>query len=294
MTSKGRGKKFWLTRNRVAALKTVAGRYPIAPGLIILAVIFVAIFAPFLTPHSPIEQNLSNRLASPSATHLLGTDHMGRDILVRLMFGARVSLAIASLTLALAGTIGLIVGLCSGYAGRWIDAVLMRITDATIAFPIIFIALLFAVIFGPSFRNVILAIGLVVWARYARMVRGEVLGIKKRDFVALAKIAGCSPFRIMVKDILPNVLNTFVVLLTLQVGWVILMEATLSFLGAGIPPPTPTWGSMISDGRGYISTAYWVSVFPGIVILLTVLSFNLLGDWLRETLDPKLRQAISV
>jgi len=168
--------------------------------------------------------------------------------------------------------------------------VLMSATDAMLAFPGVFIAMLFAVALGPSFKNVVLAILLVLWARYARVVRGEVLSLKERDFVALSKVAGCSTLRIMVWDIFPNILNTTVVMLTLQVGWVILMEASLSFLGAGVPPPTPAWGSMVADGRQYVATAWWITVFPGIAIFLTALSFNLIGDWLREALDPKLRQ----
>jgi peptide/nickel transport system permease protein len=274
----------------LSKLKAAMQRYLRVPVVIILTFVIMAIFAPFLTPYSPTVQNLSARLTSPSAKFPLGTDHMGRDILTRIMFGARTSFVVAFLALALGGTIGLIIGIWSGYSGGRIDAVLMRLTDSMLAFPIIFIALLLAVTLGPSLWNVVVAIGIVVWARYARVIRGEVLTLKERDFVALAKVAGCSPLRIMARDIFPNVLNTFVVMLTLQVGWVILVEATLSFLGAGIPPPNPTWGSMIADGRRYINTAWWVSFFPGIAILLTALSFNLLGDWLREALDPKLRQ----
>ena len=166
----------------------------------------------------------------------------------------------------------------------------MRITDATLSFPIVLLALILAVTAGPSFGNVVLAIAVILWARYARVIRGEVLTLMEQDFVAQSRIVGCGPWRLITRHLFPNTLNTLIVLLTLQVGYVIIVEASLSFLGAGIPPPAPAWGSMIADGREFITTAWWVSFFPGLAILLVVLAFNLLGDWLRDTLDPRLRQ----
>jgi len=257
----------------------------------------MAIFANLITPHSPTEQSLPERLIPPawqaggSTDHLLGTDVLGRDVLSRIIFGSRVSLLVAFLSLLIGGLGGTLLGVIAGYSGGKLDAVIMRAADSTLAFPMILLALLLAVTLGPSLQNVVIAISITLWARYARAVRGEVLSVKERDFVAQAKIVGCSRFRIIVQHILPNVLNTVVVLLTLQVGWVIIVEATLSFLGAGVPPPTPTWGSMVSDGREYLVAAWWISFLPGIAIVMVVLSFNLMGDWLSEALDPKLREA---
>jgi peptide/nickel transport system permease protein len=182
------------------------------------------------------------------------------------------------------------VGLVAGYHGGTVDAVLMRATDATMSFPVILLALILAVTVGPSFTNVVVAIAVILWARYARVIRGQVLTLMGLDFIGQARIAGAGAWRIITRHLLPNTLNTLVVLVTLQIGYVIIVEASLSFLGAGIPPPTPAWGSMISEGREFVTSAWWVSGLPGLAILLVVLAFNLLGDWLRDTLDPKLRQ----
>jgi peptide/nickel transport system permease protein len=178
----------------------------------------------------------------------------------------------------------------AGYYGGRVDATLMRMTDATLSFPVILLALILAVTVGPSFANVVIAIAVILWARYARVIRGQVLTLMELDFIAQARIAGAGAWRIITRHLLPNTLNTLVVLVTLQIGYVIIVEASLSFLGAGIPPPTPAWGSMIAEGRDFVTSAWWVSCFPGLAILLVVLAFNLLGDWLRDTLDPKLRQ----
>ena len=271
-------------------------RAPLIPMAIILLVIFTAIFAPLLTPHSTTKPSLADRLTPPawqeggSWEHPLGTDALGRDMGTRLMFGGRVSLMVAIFTLAIGGGIGTAIGLISGFFGGRVDAVLMRSADSTLAFPIILFAILLVVAIGPNMGNVVLAIALVLWARYARVIRGEVLALRERDFIARARVSGCSNLRIILFHLFPNTVNTLLVLLTLQVGWVIIVEASLSFLGAGIPPPTPAWGSMVSDGREYVDTAWWVSALPGIAIMLTVVAFNLFGDWLRDTLDPKLRQ----
>jgi len=207
-----------------------------------------------------------------------------------MIYGGRVSLMIGLLGLLVGGGVGATLGLIAGYAGGRVDAFLMRVTDTALSFPIILFAILLVVILGGSILTVVIAVALVLWARFARVVRGETLSLRERDFVALARLAGSSPRRIIVVHLLPNVFNTLMVLLSLQVGWVIIVEASLSFLGAGVPPPTPTWGSMIAEGRDYIASAWWISFFPGLAILVTVLAFNLLGDWLRDALDPTLRQ----
>jgi peptide/nickel transport system permease protein len=263
---------------------------------IIASMVFVAIFAPLLTPHSPTEQSLPEKLLPPfwqdggSSKYILGTDLFGRDLLTRLFYGARVSLSVAATALLAGGGVGLIIGILSGYVGGRLDSCLMRTVDATLAFPTILFALLLAVSLGQGLQTLIMAVSFILWARFARVVRGEVLAVKTRDFIALARVRGCSHLRIMAVHILPNVLNTFMVMLTLNMGFVIIVEASLSFLGAGIPPPTPSWGQMVAEGRGRLASAWWVSTFPGVAITLVVLAFNLFGDWLRDRLDPKLRQ----
>jgi peptide/nickel transport system permease protein len=271
-------------------------RLPWVPAAIIVVLVFVAVLAPLLAPYSPTAQSLPDRLLPPawleggSAQHLLGTDVLGRDMLSRLLYGARVSLAVAVSALLAGGVVGLALGILSGYLGGRVDSVLMRVVDATLTFPTILIALLLAVSLGAGLQTMVIAITLILWARFARVVRGEVLAVKTRDFVALARVHGCSHLRIMGVHILPNVTNTFMVLLSLHIGFVILVEASLSFLGAGIPPPTPSWGQMVADGRSHIASAWWLSVLPGGAIMLVVLAFNLFGDWLRDWLDPRLRQ----
>jgi peptide/nickel transport system permease protein len=271
-------------------------RLPLIPAGILGLFIVCALGAGILTRHNPYETSLRLRFRPPawvtggSWEYPLGTDHLGRDVLTRVVYGARVSLSAGVLTVLLAGGMGAAIGLLSGFYGGRLDAILMRVADATLAFPIILFALILAVTLGPSFLNVIVAVAIVLWARYARVIRGEVLSLKERDFIAQARLTGCSTWRILLWHLFPNTLNTLIVLLTLQIGYVILVEASLSFLGAGIPPPTPAWGSMVAEGRDYMTRAWWVSVFPGMAILLVVLSLNLLGDSVRDTLDPKLRQ----
>jgi peptide/nickel transport system permease protein len=274
------------------------GRLPWIAALIIVGLVVAAAGAPLLAPHSPTEQSLPDKLRPPAwqeggeARYLLGTDTLGRDVLSRLLYGARVSLIVAAAALLAGGVIGLAVGIVSGYVGGRVDSVLMRVVDATLTFPTILIALLLAVSLGQGLRTMVMAIAVILWARFARVVRGEVLTVKGRDFVALAQVRGCSHVRIMAVHIMPNVMNTFMVLLSLHIGFVILVEASLSFLGAGIPPPTPSWGQMVSDGRSHIASAWWLSFPPGLAILLVVLAFNLFGDWLRDWLDPRLRQQV--
>ena len=263
---------------------------------IIVAFVVVALLAPLLSPADPYEQSLRNRFRPPvweergAWAHPLGTDRLGRDLFSRILWGARVSLAAGVVTVLVASAFGAAVGLVAGYYGGRVDAMLMRITDATMAFPVILLALILAVTAGPSFANVVLAIAVILWARYARVIRGQVLTLMHLDFIAQARLAGAGASRIITRHLFPNTLNTLMVLVTLQIGYVIIVEASLSFLGAGIPPPTPAWGSMIAEGREFVTSAWWVSMFPGLAILLVVLAFNLLGDWLRDTFDPKLRQ----
>jgi peptide/nickel transport system permease protein len=271
-------------------------RLPWLSVLVIATMLCMAILAPLLAPHSPIDQTLRDKLLPPfwfeggSSKYILGTDAFGRDILSRLIYGARVSLIVAALALTVGGGVGLVIGIVSGYLGGIVETILMRLVDAAFTFPAILFALLLAVTMGQGLGTLVIAISLLLWAPFARIIRGEVLALKQRDFVALAKVRGCSEVRIMLTHILPNVLNTFMVLLTLNIGVVIIAEAALSFLGAGIPPPTPTWGLMVSEGRGRIAEAWWVSLIPGLAITALVLSVNLFGDWLRDRLDPRLRQ----
>lgn len=271
-------------------------RLPLVPLVILGIFVIMAIFAPFLAPHSPTDQNLRDRLMPPAwdgdgnTDHLLGTDQLGRDILSRIIYGTQTVFKVSLACLAIGGGIGGLAGLLAGYKGGWLDTIIMRVADANIAFPVILLAMLLVLTMGAGLGTVILAMSLVVWAPFARLTRGEVLSIRERDWVTQARINGCSDVRIIFRHVAPHVLNTWVVVLTLQMGFIILFEAGLSFLGAGVPPPTPTWGRMVSDGRDVVSEAWWVPIMPGLAIALLVLSFNMLGDWLREVLDPKLRQ----
>jgi peptide/nickel transport system permease protein len=264
--------------------------------LILLVLVFTALFAPFLAPFDPKVGSLGDRLKPPcwqnggSSAHILGTDLLGRDVLSRLIYGARISLAVCVLAIVVAGCIGSLLGIISGYLGGWVDTIIMRVVDLALSLPIILLALLFGVLFGPSFSNIILIISLVLWSQYARMARGETLRIKGRDYVDLARTAGCSDPSIMLRHILPNVAGSLIILATLQVGTVIIIESSLSFLGVGIPPPTPSWGSMIAEGRSYVVSAWWLCMIPGLAILFTVLSVNVLGDTLTELLNPALRR----
>ena len=286
----------WYAAPRVAHVMRQARRYPLVP-IFILAFLLVipAALAPQVAPHDPLRGSLSNRLKPPAwqdggkAQHILGTDKLGRDILSRIIYGARVSLAVSVVAIVVGGVIGTALGLASGYFGGRIDNLLMRLVDISLSLPTILLALVLVAAVGPSFGTVITVLVVLLWARYARLVRGETLSIKERDFIARARVAGASHTRIMARYIFPNVINSLIVLATLQVGYVILLESALSFLGAGLPRPMPAWGLMVADGRELIVTAWWVSMFPGLAIMLTVLALNLLGDWLRDHLDPKLR-----
>jgi len=273
------------------------GDFPLIPAAIIVVIGLFAIFAEAIAPHNPEVGVLGQRFKPPfwqaggSEAHLLGTDHLGRDVLSRLIFGARVSMVVGFTAVIVAGVIGTLLGILSGYMGRWVDQVIMRVTDTWLALPALTFAIFLAAVVGPSEMNIVIILGLVYWTRYARVIRGEVLTLKERDFVRLAVVAGCSKWTIMRKHILPNVLNSAIVLATLMLGVVIVTEAALSFLGVGVPPPKPAWGSMLADGKkGMMAGYWWLTVLPGCCIMLMVLSANLLGDWLRVKLDPQLRQ----
>jgi len=273
------------------------GDFPLIPTLILMAIALVAIFANVLAPHNPEVGSLAARFKPPfwqtggSVKYLLGTDQLGRDVLSRLIFGARISMVVGLTAVMFAGVLGTLLGIISGYLGGWVDQVIMRLTDTWLALPALTFAIFLAAIVGPSMWNIVLILGITYWTRYARVIRGEVLSLKEREFVRLAIVAGCSKRTIMLRHILPNVVNTAIVLGTLELGVVIVTEAALSFLGVGVPPPQPAWGLMLSDGKQGLMVGYWwLTVFPGCCIMLMVLSANLLGDWLRVKLDPQLRQ----
>ena len=272
------------------------GDVPLIPIVILAGIAFVAIFANQLAPHNPEIGTLAARFKPPfwetggSTKYLLGTDQLGRDVLSRLIFGARVSMIVGFTAVIFAGILGTALGIVSGYLGGWVDQVIMRLTDAWLALPALVFAIFLATMLGPSMWNIVVILGAVYWTRYARVIRGEVLSLREREFVKLAEIAGGSRTRVIFRHILPNVLNSTMVLASLTIGVVIIAEASLSFLGVGVPPPEPAWGSMLADGRSMLMVGdWWLTIFPGLGILLVVLATQLLGDWLRVRLDPQLR-----
>lgn len=270
--------------------------WPVIPGVVLLALVVVGVFAPWIAPQDPLAQDLSKRAAPPfwypegSTQYLLGADHVGRDLLSRVIHGARVSLVVAGIALSTGLLVGCTLGLLAGYFGGLIDEIITRIVDIWFALPFILIALVTVIVFGASFGLVMGLLALVTWAPFVRYVRGDVLSLKERDYVALAKVSGASHLRIMVRHLLPGTVNTIIVIATLRVGQLILTEATLSFIGAGIPAPRPAWGLMVAEERDYVATAWWGALFPGLAIFLVVMSMNFIGDWLRDRLDPRLRQ----
>jgi peptide/nickel transport system permease protein len=270
---------------------------PLLPLLILVALVFTAVFADVLAPHNPEVGNLRYRYRPPvwqergTWEYILGTDHMGRDVLSRLIFGSRISLVVGVTAVLVAGLIGTTFGILSGFLGGWVDQAIMRLTDAWLALPAVSFAILLAALVQPSEWNIVIILGVVYWTRYARVIRGEVLSLKERDFVRLAIVAGCSRAKIMWTHIMPNIANSAIVIATLQLGVSIIAEATLSFLGVGVAPPKPAWGLMLAEGKSGLMAGYWwLSVFPGVCIMLVVLSANLLGDWFRVWSDPQLRQ----
>lgn len=280
-------------RRSFLGLRERYGRLPLLPATILGMLIICALFAPWIAPHNPVRTDVMANMMPPvwheggSWSYILGTDTLGRDILSRLMYGTRLSLSLALMVIVIGGSIGTVLGMVSGYQGGLTDAIIQRGVEAMLSLPTILVALVFVFTFGFGFVNVVLILSPFVAANFARMVRGETLALKERDFVAVAKVIGTSKPAIIFRHILPNVANTAIVLATLEIGHLILVESSLSFLGVGIPPPNPAWGLMVSEGRQYIATGYWISLFPGLVIMATVLSLNLFGDWLRDALDPR-------
>jgi len=273
------------------------GGLPLLPLLILLPFVLAATFAPLIAPYDPTEPVPGAKIFAPpywmedgNAATLLGTDFQSRDLLSRLIYGARVSLIVGLMGTVVAGSLGTLFGILSGYIGGWVDQFIMRLTDAWLALPALVFAIFLATVVGPSMWNIVVILGLVYWTRYARVIRGEVLSLREREFVQLAEIAGASRLRVIVRHILPNVLNTAMVLASLTIGVVIIAEASLSFLGVGVPPPEPAWGLMLSEARSTLMAGkWWLTVFPGVCILLVVLATQLLGDWLRIRLDPQQR-----
>lgn len=265
-------------------------------GFIIVAlVILIAIFAPVIAPNDPAKMNPANMFKPPAwldggkSEFLLGTDNLGRDILSRIIYGTRISLLVGVCSVIVAGIIGVTAGLVAGYYGGLLDNVLMRIVDSFLAIPNILFTLVVLTIFGPSILTLILVLGATNWVTYSRMIRGEVLSIKQRQFIKAARSIGTSHRTIIWQHILPNVFSTFIVISTINVATTIILEASLSFLGLGIQPPTVSWGGMLSDGRNYLASNWWISTFPGLAITITVLGIIFLGDWLRDVLDPRLQ-----
>ncbi len=277
----------------------------IIPAIVLFLLVLAAIFADLswlglpdvrLAPYDPVKISMSERFLPPfwaeegSTAHILGTDNIGRDILSRVIYGSRISLSVSLLVIVITAGVGTVLGIIAGYLGGRTDGFLMRVTDVSLSFPPILLALLLAATMGPGYWTIVLALSILGWAPYARLIRGEALRLREEDFVGQARIIGASPIRIMVRHVFPNIINPLIIMMTLSVGMVILTEAALSYLGAGIPPPNPSWGNMVNDGRSYIDTAWWISTFPGVAIGLVVLSGNFMGDWLRDTMDPRLRQ----
>ena len=268
-------------------------RLPWIPLAVLVVLIICSVAAPLLTPYDPGRTSILESRTAPgdSLRHPLGTDVLGRDVLARLIYGARTAMFISLVALGTGAFVGTTLGLLAGYRGGWLDVLIMRAADAALGFPTILVALIIVTLLGAGIQSIILAVVLTVWARFARMIRGDTLSIKELDFVVFAKIAGLSTPMIIVRHIFPNTVNTLMVITSLLVGQVILLEASLSFLGLGLPPGSPAWGIMIAEGKNEILNVWWLSLFPGIAITVVVLAFNFFGDWLRDTLDPKLRRA---
>jgi len=286
-----------VTTSRIGTLLSLPGRtrqlrLPWIPLSILIVLLVCTVFAPLLTPHDPGEISILESRTPPSliSIHPLGTDVLGRDVLARLIFGARTAMFISIVALGTGAFAGTVLGLTAGYRGGWADVAIMRAADAALGFPTILVVIIVTIL-GAGIENIILAVMLTVWARFARMIRGEVLSIKELDFVTFARIAGLSTPKIIVRHIFPNTINTLMVITSLLVGQVILLEASLSFLGLGLPPGSAAWGIMVSEGKSEILEVWWLSLFPGIAITVVVLAFNFFGDWLRDNLDPKLRRA---
>jgi peptide/nickel transport system permease protein len=285
------GEREWVTLLR----RLVRRRTALFGMLVVVAVLLAAALAPLVSPFDPLEQDIGQRLREPGwqdeqgRVHPLGTDHLGRDILARIIFGSRIALVVGLAAVLISGVLGMLIGLVAGYFGGRLDDFLMRLADVQLAFPFILLAIAVIGVLGPSLRNIIIVIGVSSWVVYARVVRGEVLSIREREYVQAAVALGSRHWRVLLSHVLPNTFTPWLVVATLDMARVIVIESALSFLGLGVQPPTPTWGGMLADGRVYLSTAWWLATFPGLAILVTVLGINLFGDGLRDTLDPRLK-----
>ena len=296
-------------RNLLSAGWAFVRAWPILPGAIVALMVFTAVFAPLVAPSDSRKQSLADSRHPPvwfgnpelterdiargtekAGLYRLGADELGRDVLTRVVFGARLSLQIVVVALTSGVLVGTLLGLFAGYWGGWIDELIMRLVDFWLALPFILVALVVAIVWGQSLMIMLGLLALLAWSPFVRNIRAEVLTLKELDYVNMARVAGATGSRIMIRHLLPGVFNTVVVIATLRVGSLILAEASLSFLGVGIPPPTPAWGLMVAEGRQWLTTAWWISFFPGLAIFLVVMSLNFFGDWLRDKLDPRLRQ----
>jgi peptide/nickel transport system permease protein len=264
--------------------------------LILLGLVVTALLSPYVAPHNPIRERLIDRLLPPAWVedgewrYLLGTDHLGRDLVSRIIYGSRVSLVVGVVAVAIGGALGIALGVAAGFLGGQTDEVIMAVADMQLAFPTILFAIAIIAVLGPSFINLVIVIGISGWVTYARIARGQVLSVREKEFVEAIRAQGGSQWRIVWRHILPNILSPLIVVATLDLARTIILESTLSFLGLGIQPPTPSWGGMLSDGREYLLSAWWIATFPGVALMLTALSFNRLGDWVRDLTDPRLRR----
>ncbi len=285
-----------VARWRKVLRKLIENKGAIFGLIMVLGVIVSAAFAPVLSPHDPIAQDVEKRLLPPmwqtgaEPQYILGTDHLGRDIVSRLIYGARISIVISVSAVAFSAVLGTLIGLLSGFYGGKVDNIFMRIADVQLAFPFILLAIAIIAVLGPNLQNIIIVMGITGWVIYARVVRAEVLSLREKEFITSVRALGGSNGRIIFHHLLPNVIPPIIVIITLEMARMIIMEAALSFLGLGIQPPTPSWGGMLADGRVYLATSWWLATFPGLVIMLVVLGINLLGNWLRDILDPRLTQ----
>ena len=264
--------------------------------LILLGLVVTALLSPYVAPHNPLRERLIDRLLPPAWVedgewrYLLGTDHLGRDLVSRIIYGSRVSLVVGVAAVAIGGALGIALGVAAGFLGGQTDEVIMAVADMQLAFPTILFAIAIIAVLGPSFINLVIVIGISGWVTYARIARGQVLSVREKEFVEAIRAQGGSQWRIVWRHILPNILSPLIVVATLDLARTIILESTLSFLGLGIQPPTPSWGGMLSDGREYLLSAWWIATFPGVALMLTALSFNRLGDWVRDLTDPRLRR----